>query len=160
MKQPNRLLIRGYTSAGFAGKLIKWFTFGNISHVSLVFEYDDRDPLEFESIQGKGVCHHAPRQDQAYFAFVVPLDKEQVKDVYFVALQVKGKYDWAGIWGFMRRKLVHNPEKWFCSEYVAYILWKAQYKLSRREPYRETPTSICETLRIERSEQDEDPNGV
>lgn len=160
MKQPVRLIIRGYTGHGFASGLIKWFTFGKISHISGVFEFADHAPEEFESIQGKGVCHHAPTEGKAFFAFKVPLTQEQLDDVYFLALQIKGKYDWMGIWGFMRRKRIHNPLAWFCSEYWAYLLWKVKFPISRREPYRETPSSVCESLQIWRSEQDEDPNGV
>jgi len=160
MKTPVRLVIRGYTGAGFGAGLIKWFTFGDISHVSLVFEFADHAPEEFESIQGKGVCHHPPTEDRAFLAFEVPLMHDQAGDVYFLAQQVKGRYDWAGIWGFMQRRKTQNPDKWFCSEYVAYLLWKAKYPLSRRDPYRETPSNVCESLRIWRSEQDEDPNGV
>jgi hypothetical protein len=160
MKIPKRLIIRGYTGAGFAGGLIKWFTFGTISHVSFVFEFEKHPPEEFESIQGKGVNHHAPVEGKAFAAFLVPLTPDELESAYEQCLFIKGKYDWAGIWGFMRRKRTHNPNKWFCSEYIAYVLWKARYPLSRRDPYKETPTSICETLRISRSEQDEDPNGV
>jgi hypothetical protein len=160
MKEPVRLTIRGYSGTGFASGLIKWFTFGEISHVSGVFEYANHPPEEFESIQGKGVCHHAPTEGKAFVAFHAPLTPDELERAFELAQSIHGKYDWAGIWGFMRRKRVHNPLKWFCAEYWAYILWKSKYPLSRREPYRETPSSICESLRITRSAEDEDPNGV
>ena len=158
MKTPVRLVIRGYSSAGFAGAFIRWFTFGQFSHVSFVFEYANHPPEEFESIQGKGVVHHPPTEGKAYLAFHVPLTPDEIEMAHEQAMTIHGKYDWKGIWGFVVKKKRHSEFKWFCSEYLAYILWKARYPISRREPYRETPSSVRESLRIVRSEEDEDIN--
>lgn len=160
MKIPKKLFVRGYDGQGFGSGAIKWFTFGDISHVSLVFEFTDGSEEEFESIQGKGVCNHLPTTGKRFQLFSVPLTVDQIETAYENTLVIHGKYDWAGIWGFMVRKRRHSPSKWFCSEYVAYVLWKAGYALSRRDPYRETPSSVCESLRIKHSPKDEDINGV
>ena len=41
----------------------------------------------------------------------------------FLVKQVGREYDWAGIWGILRRKVTQNPLKWFCSEmeFTAYL---------------------------------------
>jgi len=78
---------------------------------------------------------------------VVDLTDEQITTAKCIALGCLGaKYDWKGIWGFIRKKKRHSEEKWFCSELVAYALYKAGCPVSRREPWRETPTSVCESF--------------
>ena len=146
-----RLLVRGYNGQGFGSGFIRWFTFGSYSHVSLVFEGHDSD-LEVEAIQGKGVIYHAPHghEEKSFDEFVVDLTDEQITTAKCVALGLEGaEYDWKGIWGFLRKKKRHSEEKWFCSELVAYALWKAGRPVSRREPWRETPTSVCESFVLE-----------
>ena len=146
---PHEVYVRAYKAQGFVGKAIKWFTFGDYSHVSLVFDFEGRGQIEYESIQGAGVICHAPTELKEYDLFRVPLNHAQVQLAWHWAKSIRGKYDWGGIWGFMRRKERQSDRKWFCSEYVAYVLLKAGYPLSRRDPYRETPTTVAETLRLE-----------
>lgn len=145
-----KLYVRGYNGQGFGSGFIRWFTFGTYSHVSLRFVIDGIDE-EIESIQGSGVIRHKPysHDEKSFDEFVVPCSDVQVLDAHINVLSLIGsKYDLAGIWGFMRRKNNHDPYKWFCSELVAYALYKIGYPISRREPYRETPTSVMESLRI------------
>ena len=143
-----RLLVRGYKGEGFGSGFIKRFTFGNYSHVSFVFDLNDMVE-EIEAIQGKGVIRHKPKEDAAFDELVVSLTEEQILDAHIWAVGLlDAKYDWKGIWGFMRRKNKHNIDKWFCSELVAYVLMKVGHPLSRREPYRETPTSVMESLEL------------
>jgi len=144
-----KVWIRGYEGAGFGSGFIKRFTFGRYSHVSLVFDMGYAVE-EIEAIQGAGVIRHPPytHDEKVFDEMYVPLTQEQVIEAHMTAGSlVSARYDWAGIWGFMRRKKAHNPERWFCSELCAYVLLKAGYPLSRREPYRETPSSCMESLR-------------
>ena len=49
---------------------------------------------------------------------------EQEEGVWgFLVKQVGKDYDFAGIWGILRRKITQNPLKWFCSEaeFAAYL---------------------------------------
>jgi len=150
---PMKLKVRGYRGKGLGSGFIKWFTFGEYSHVSLIFE-SYRHVEEIESIQGKGVIKHAP-SDGDFDEFYAPLSEEQAFEAHMIAISLlDSSYDWKGIWGFMVRRDRHNLEKWFCSEFVAYVLYKVEYPLSRRDPYRETPTSVMESLRL----VDEKPN--
>jgi len=140
------LVVRGYKKTGWGSWAIKWFTFGSYSHVSLVFNMGK--PIEIEAIQGKGVIEHHPN-DGDYDEYEVPITSEQVKAAYSVARGLVGaKYDWRGIRSFIRRKDRNNPDKWFCSELVAYVLSCVSYPLSRREPYRESPDDVMCSLRL------------
>lgn len=146
-----RVIVRGYNGHGFGSGFIRRFTFGNYSHVSLVFEWKDGMREEIEAIQGDGVIKHAPWKEgeKDFDELVATLTLEQALDLFDVVSGLIGSsYDWKGIWGMFRRKNKHNPDKWFCSELVAYGLYKAGYPLSRREPYRETPTSVMESFRL------------
>jgi len=50
------------------------------------------------------------RQDAVWAAMIAEVGKE---------------YDFAGLWGVIRRKLTENPRKWFCSELVFSAYQKA-----------------------------------
>lgn len=153
----NRVIVRGYNGQGFGSGFIRRFTFGNYSHVSLVFEWKDGVREEVEAIQGEGVIKHYPwkNTEKNFEELVAPLSCEQAQELFdVVSGKIGAEYDWKGIWGFVRKRNKHNPNKWFCSELVAYGLMKAGYKLSRREPYRETPTSVMESLRLEKAPTD------
>lgn len=142
--------IRGYNGHGFGSSFIRRFTFGNYSHVSIVFDTNHGEE-EYESIQGRGVIVHAPytREEKDFVELLVPINEEQRILAHITAMEMLGSsYDWLGIWGFMVRKDRHSKDRWFCSEYVAYCLLKAGYALSRREPYRETPDSVMMSYRL------------
>jgi len=144
------LYVRGYTGEGFAAGFIKRFTFGTYSHVSLVFDLNG-SVEEIEAIQGKGVIRHAPKDTykHPHEEFTVNLTEEQIVNAHIWALgTLDSDYDWKGIFGFVRRKNKHNIDKWFCSELVAYVLYRVGHPLSRREPYRETPSTVCESFQI------------
>ena len=143
-----KLYVRGYKGTSFFSKLIKRFTFGEYSHVSLVFKLKDRWE-EIEAIEGKGVVAHAPKEEGNYTELLVPISREKVIDAHITAISMlNAGYDWTGIWGFLVRKTKHSVDKWFCSEYASYVLLKSKYPISRREPYQESPQSVMDSLRL------------
>ena len=143
-----KVIVRGYRSGGFGGRFIKWFCIGSYSHVSFVFNLNGK-PIEIEAIQGKGVVKHHPTEGKEFDEFVVPLSDEQIKALWDLAnAQVGMGYDWLGCWSFVRKKNRNNPNKMFCSELVAGDLKTIGYTLSRREPWRESPSTVCESLRL------------
>ena len=146
-----KCLVRGYKGAGFGAGFIKWFTFSKFSHVSLVFDMG-HDVHEIEAIQGKGVVRHAPHsiKDLDFVEYNVPLSHDQILIAHQEATELlDSDYDWSGVWGFVQRKKKHNKFKWFCSELVAYVLFKAGYMLSRRKPFQETPATVCDSKRLD-----------
>ena len=146
--------VRGYKGVGFGSSFIQWFTRSPISHVSLVF-YMGHTTDEVESIQGKGVICHPPHSsaDRDFEEWDLPLSFEQVLEAHSLAVSLVGsKYDWQCIRSFVVHRRHHDPFKWICSELVAFVLWQVGYRLSRRKPYLETPSTIVESLRLLRAE--------
>lgn len=141
--------VRCYNGKGGFSNLIKWFTFGSFSHVSLILTLNDNSIKECEAREGRGVQVKDPELFGDFVDLFVPITEDQRIGVYNLFCDLLGAdYDWKGIWGFMRRRDRNNPDKWFCSELVAYLLLKVGYPISRREPYQETPTSVYESLRL------------
>ena len=142
--------VRAYTGQGFGSGFIQKFTRTTTSHVSLVFDMG-HNVEEIEAMQGKGVIRHAPhtRATKAYFELAVPLSYEQVIDAHTLACSLVGaRYDWKGVFSFALHRKKHSLNKFFCSELVSYTLLKVGYRLSRREPYKESPASVVESLRL------------
>jgi uncharacterized protein YycO len=142
--------VRGYTGHGFGSKWIQRWTRSKISHVSLVFYMGD-DAEEVEAIQFKGVVAHAPHSSKkkTFVEYDVPLTYEQVLEARELALSLVGaRYDWRAVRSFIRHRRRHSMDKWMCSELVAYVLLKVGYKVSRREPFLESPSTVCESLRL------------
>ena len=142
--------VRGYTGQGAGSKWIQKWTRSDISHVSFIFQMGETIQ-EVEALQFKGVVAHKPHsaEKKVFVEYDVPLTYEQALDARELALSLVGaKYDWAGVWGFARHRKNHSLDKWFCSELVAFCLLKAGYPLSRRAPFLESPSSVCESLRL------------
>jgi len=143
--------VRCYRGRGTGSGFIKWFTFAlsGITHVSLVFYFSDGSVIEIEALQWNGVIEHDPNspEENDFITLVAPLTEQQAWEAYEIAHSLVGaKYDWLGIWGFLRRKKRHSADKWFCSELVAYVLFKAGCALSRRQPFQETPAMVRDTM--------------
>jgi len=149
MKYITKVEVRGYKGVGAGSGFIKWFTFSlnEVTHVSIVFYFSDGQVVEIEAIQGKGVIIHRPTVGKEFIVRVADLSEQQSWEAYQLAQSLIGSdYDWKGIWGFVRRKKKHDEFKWFCSELVAYILWRVGLPLSRRKPFQETPATVTDSL--------------
>jgi len=140
-----QVYVCGYRGKGAGSKFIKWFTFGRFSHVSLVFDNGVGRPEEIEAIQGKGV--HRQYFDATadnYTLFRVPCNAAQGEEAHeFASNQVGKKYDWFGIWGFVRRAFRQDPTKWFCSELVFATLVKIGVLLLRKKASQVNPDMLC-----------------
>ncbi len=142
--------VRGYEGAGWGSPIIRWFTRSPYTHVSLIFSTGGCEE-EFESIQGKGVIRHLPHlfSKKKWVEWTLPLTYEQVLDAHEMAASLVGaKYDWQAIRAFVLHRRKHSLDKWICSEYVAYVLSKAGYPISRLQPFMESPATICASLRL------------
>ena len=145
-----KVYVRGYRGNSFFSKAIRWITRGSYTHVSLVF-VNGYHTVEVEALEGRGVIKHFPNTAELYDfdEYVAPLDWEQAENTYLYAMELVGaEYDRKGVIGFLLHHKKHSMDKWFCAEYVAYVLYKAGYPLSRREPYREHPSSVMESFRL------------
>ena len=140
-----RVFVAGYKGAGLGGGFIKWFTFGGFSHVSLVFDFGDGGMLEIDALQNRGVTQRIFGQLAGDCQlFQVPCTGDQAGQIYTAACKLKGcKYDWAGIYGFLRRKKRQNPNKWFCSELAAHCLELAGIQAQRLPAWKISPVMLC-----------------
>lgn len=160
MKCVVMVIHRGYSGTGMGSKVIERFTFGDKSHNSTVFVFNTGQEIEWESIQGKGVTHHIPRthKEAVFTEYLVPVTEVQAEQMWQIAISLFGcSYDWRGIYGFLVRRKTQDKSKWFCSEGCSYLYYKVGYPLSRREPYRETPSTTCESLRLIKLDKDRNP---
>lgn len=145
MKFPVKVIIRGYTGRGAGAAFVKILPYRRIAHVSLVFYFSDGSSWEYESIQGKGVVNHPPTTGKKFEAYAPDLSPAQIALALEVAKGITGKYDNRAIFGFFLRFVKPSAERWICSEFVAYIMAKARKRLSKREPFQETPTFVCDS---------------
>jgi hypothetical protein len=125
--------------------MIKWFTFGGYSHVSLVFDHGKHDLEEIDALQGRGVTSRAFGElANEYDLFSIECPHVVALKIHAEARQLLGcKYDWSGIWGFLRRKKRENPDKWFCSELVAHVLSIAGRNPLRLPAWKISPVMLC-----------------
>lgn len=83
----------------------------------------------------------------AYYRVKVEIDNPYV---YAVVETGKG-YDWSGLFGFIARKAFgKNNDRWFCSEYIAWVIERAGVRLVSKEGWRITPQDLVESPLLER----------
>jgi hypothetical protein len=129
-----------HNGRGRGSKLITRMTRGEVSHVSLRFRHGGMD-TEIESIQGRGVHEQVfkPSTNQAWFWFEqTPAQAQAIYD--FCRGAVGAKYDWKGIWGFVRRRDIEHPDKWFCSELASEALLQAGIRLLWIPTFKQSPS--------------------
>jgi len=154
-----RVYVKGYNGAGFGSGFIKRFTFSlnpPTSHVSNVYEIDG-EFIEYQSVQGKGVYKrlfdNLNGRGKLYFKDV---SDENFELMLAAAESVLGaKYDWKGIWGFIRRRIKEVADKWFCSEYTAWQFHKGSNRLSRKKAFQHTPSDVVTSMVITPCEKDD-----
>jgi hypothetical protein len=118
------------------GRLIRWRTWGaGPAHVGVMQD----DGMVIHADLGKGVAEeHLP-----YIAgigsridvFRVDIPHAAAELFWSLARAQIGKgYDFLGNIGFVVRKPMQSPTRWFCSELVAWLFWKAGRPLLHRVP--------------------------
>lgn len=129
---------------GFIGRLIGWFTFGKYKHASMAFREDNGHVRGFQSNAKHGVhffdfVENEPNTD----LFLVPCNDEQAYAMLHAAKSIVGaKYDYAGLWGFVRRKKRENPNWWFCSEAATWVCAQGTVILLRLPFYKQSPVLL------------------
>jgi len=141
----SQIVIRGYHGKGFGARFVKILPYRRISHVSLVFYFTDGTAIEYHAIQGKGVTHNEPATGESFEACVPSLSLWQMQAAYAKAREIVGGYDWRAIFSFFVPFMSESETRWMCSEYVAEIMAAVGNRLSKREPFSETPTFIMDS---------------
>ena len=115
----------------WADKLIAWWTKSEFSHVELIHEgwWYSTSPRDGE-VRRKRIVYN---EDNWKFVDV-ELDEEWLAGVFS---KTKGqKYDWINI--FLTQVVplgIENKEKWICSEWCGYVLFKEEQKVSPEDLY-------------------------
>jgi len=137
-----RVYVCGYKGRGLIGRAINWFTYGKISHVSLVFELSSGQWIEIESMQPKGVRERSWQGEGSLFE--VPCCYSQKKTIYATARNlIKSKYDFVSILGFITRKSMNSSNRFHCGEFALHCLAKGGVELQRMPHHKAHPTIIC-----------------
>lgn len=110
-----------YRGTSFISRAIKWFTWGNFSHVSYIFD-DDRviEAWHKGGVVERQSFHESHKPGTRVERYKVK-DMTHVQEVEFIdklRKEVGKKYDFRGIVGFIRRADTHDFLKWFCSELI------------------------------------------
>jgi len=115
------LRIGAYYGTSVTSRITQIRTWSPVSHVSLIF--DDPGAEVIEAVRAGVVSqptihgHHKPGTRVAIYR--VDATRDQVVRIHdFARGQVGKAYDWAGLFGFIARRNLQNPDKWFCSELV------------------------------------------
>ena len=116
--------------------LIRWFTWSEFSHVDIVLP----DGRLLGATALGGVQIRTPEKFEAVEQFTVEAPDDVVK---IASLEVGKPYDWTGIFGIVGRRNWQDPDRWFCSELVAWAFQKAGCPLLRSpRSHRITPRDL------------------
>ena len=142
-----------YKGTSLISRMIKWFTWGEYSHVAYMFE--NGELIEAWHEGGKRWWHGAVVHRASWLKGhkagtvierykITGMDEEHEQImVAFLKTQVGKKYDTWGIIGFLGRKVVENPLAWFCSELVMEAIKRAGTHLLLRVPsYKVSPSMM------------------
>lgn len=157
MSKPVTLHIGIYYGTSTMSRITRFRTWSEQSHASLIFNFCRADEEVIEAV-GRGVVRHAGLDDfhkpgTRVEIYRVQATEEQIAKVYDFALKQVGKpYDWGGLFAFIPRLAVQNPDKWFCSELVFEACAAGEIKLLVRIPaYKVAPCQLytCPALVID-----------
>ena len=158
-----RIYTKGYHAKGGMGRLISWFNnSGGISHVptliySRTVDLGSKVLWEIEADSKKGVIGHehdkAARSGDYYYCEVTI---EQYRMIVAAAEGLVGKrYDKPGIMGFVTRKRMEDPERWFCSESQAHVMEQGGMPISRKPAWKTAPYDCVSSIRWTPCKQEE-----
>ena len=135
-----------YKGKSFVSGVIKWFTWGDYSHVAYMFENGEL----IEAWHKGGVVHRLSWLDGHKVGTVIERYKipsmsneAEAIMVAFLKSQVGKKYDYRGLFGFLGRRAIENALKWFCSELLGEGTTRADTPLLLRVPsYKVSPSQL------------------
>lgn len=150
-----RVYTKGYHAKGGMGRLISWFNnSGGISHVpTLIYpktvDVGRKVLWEIEADSKSGVIgHEHDKEARSGDYYYCEATIEQFRKLVSVAEGLVGRrYDKPGILGFVTRKRMEDPGRWFCSESQAYVMERGGLPLSRRPAWKTTPYDCVSSIR-------------
>ena len=98
--------------------LIRMFTWGRFSHVGIV---DGDNVIEAVGFKGVVVTPLEEFKQRYSYTELAYFPCECLDQAYYLAYNEVGKkYDWLAIFGHIFRRRWDNPDRWVCSELIAY----------------------------------------
>lgn len=138
-------MIALYKGISPLSRLIRWTNFSEYSHASYV---DEDELTEFESAIPDGV------REKDFLVGHTPGTRVDLFDVNLSGGELEGlreffrselgqPYDYRGLFGFLARRQIQDPEAWFCSELVfAGFLQVKKPLLLRLESFKTYPALL------------------
>lgn len=145
-----RVYMKAYYPDSLVGRIISRFTWSKekkrkFCHVSTLIypktiDIGVKELWEIESTNKKGVHEHAHDLNaRAGEYFYMDLTIEQYRNVVARGTQILGcKYDRPGNLGFVLRRRIEDPERWFCSESQAHT-FEVDAPFIRKPAYKVNP---------------------
>jgi uncharacterized protein YycO len=126
-------------SNSFYGALIRLFTFSKWNHVAI-----EIDGSVFDASAPHGVMEWTFNDFVAQYSKIetVVVKGDNIKAKRFAREHVGKPYDWGAIFALPFRANWDDPDKWFCSEYVAAILNESGMPKFRKQNHRITPDNL------------------
>lgn len=126
-------------SNSFYGALIRLFTFSKWNHVAI-----EIDGSVFDASAPYGVMEWTFNDFVAQYSKIetVVVKGDNIKSKRFAKQHVGKPYDWGAIFALPFRASWDDPDKWFCSEYVAAILNESGAPKFRKQNHRITPDNL------------------
>ena len=147
--------LQDISSSWLARRTIIWYQYGNVwGHTGIVLNWDAPDfdrtcPLVAEA-GNKIQQGYKPVKGLRYFQ--IDVTDEQDKIIQQSTQKYMGEeYDTTGLLSFVLRLDVDNPNKLFCSEYVAQVLKDAGIELFRpgtMEPWMMAPYDLIKSTLV------------
>jgi hypothetical protein len=145
MDEQYNIHIVAYESKSIFGKLIRYWTRHEFSHVEVMRQNPEKDSLTstIGALELKGVVWSDINEKKGkYEIFEITLTKEEYKLFWQYIYANLGKgYDYLGILGFVFTKFKENPNRFYCSELIYKALLHAKVNYWN-EPQKYMPPGV------------------
>lgn len=130
------------TNNGIGARLIRLGTWSKYSHCDVFTE----DGSIIGAVPFKGVIEYDPsiRLKNQYEICVIE-NVDAAKVIEGVKQQLGKSYDWTGVMSLSIHRDWHSPDKWFCSELLAWAVERAGTPVINKYSNRVTPQDLLES---------------
>lgn len=141
--------LRFITEAGFEASFIRWWTWGEWSHVDYILPSGSLLGARLSGgVQIRPNNYCTPTREMIA-EFKMPASAVQAWHDALIS-QIGKPYDWLALVGMGVRRDWRNPDRWFCSELIQWASEKAGYPLLNVGPeiYRVSPRDLALAVRL------------
>lgn len=146
-KKRNEMIVLEFTkSKSIVARLIRLFTWSPYSHVAVVAP----DGRRIEAVEFQGVIDSRRYRHERVDVYTMELPYELERKFFnAVESQIGKPYDYGAILGFLGRQNWQAPNKWFCSELIAWGFQKiGRQVVNTKNAWRVTPRDLALSTRL------------